>query len=95
MKLTNKKTVIVFPNMENKKEAINFLLKTNIPFQGIIRKPILFIAPSRYLKKYLDIYLPEHIAASTFNYKDSVTTKKIRLNDYINNFILNDKRTQF
>jgi len=69
MKLTNKKTVIVFPKLEDKKEAENFLLKMNIPFQGIVRKPVLFVAPSRYFKKYLDLYLPQHIAASTFNYK--------------------------
>lgn len=69
MKLTNKRTHLIFWNMEDKKQAIDFLLKTNCPFQGIIRKPVLSVAPSRYMKRYLDLYLPQHISASTFNYK--------------------------
>jgi len=69
MKLTNKRTHLVFGNMKDKRQAEDFLLKTNCPFQGVIRKPILTIAPSRYIKKDLDLYLPEHIAGTSFNYK--------------------------
>ncbi len=68
MKLTNKKTILVFKTMNDKKKAVDFLLKTNCNFQGIIRKPILFVAPSKYIKGYLDLYLPEHIAGTSFNY---------------------------
>ena len=69
MKITNKKTHLVFSTMEDKKQAIDFLLKMNIPFQGILKKPVLTVAPSRYLKGYLDLYLPSHIAGTSFNYK--------------------------
>jgi len=69
MKLTNKKTHLVFCTMEDKKQAENFLLALNLNFQGIVRKPVLTIAPSKYLKYYLDLYLPEHIAGTSFNYK--------------------------
>jgi len=69
IKITNKKTHLVFPSMEDKKQAVDFLLKMQIPFTGILKKPVLTVAPSRYLKGYLDLYLPEHIAGSSFNYK--------------------------
>jgi len=73
MKLTNKKTHLVFPCMEDKKTAVDFLLKMGIKFSGILRKPILTVAPSNYVRHYLDIYLPEHLAGSTFNYKKITT----------------------
>jgi len=69
IKITNKQTHLVFETMADKKEAENFLLKMNLPFSGIIRKPVLTVAPSRYLKNYLDLYLPQHIAGTSFNYK--------------------------
>ncbi len=69
MKLTNKRTVIIFQSLEDKRKAEDFLLAINYNFSGIVRKPILTVAPSKYLKGYLDLYLPEHIAATTFNYK--------------------------
>lgn len=68
-KITNKRTHLVFCNMKDKEQAVDFLLKMNIPFQGIIRKPVLTVAPSKYIKGYLDLYLPEHIAGTSFNYK--------------------------
>ena len=55
--------------MEDKKQAVDFLLKMGIPFTGIIRKPVLSVAPSKYIRQYLDLYLPEHIAATCFNIK--------------------------
>jgi len=69
MKLKNKRTHLVFSTMEDKKKAENFLLALKLNFQGIIRKPVLTIAPSKYLKHYLDLYLPAHIAGTSFNYK--------------------------
>jgi hypothetical protein len=69
MKLINKQTHLVFETMQDKKSAVDFLLKMEIPFRGILRKPVLTLAPSRYLKNYLDLYLPQHIAGSSFNYK--------------------------
>lgn len=71
MKITNKRTHLVFQNMEDKRKAEDFLLATNCNFQGIVRKPVLTVAPSKYLKLYLDLYLPEHIAGTSFNYKMS------------------------
>lgn len=55
--------------MEDKKTAVDFLLKMGINFSGILRKPVLTVAPSNYVKHYLDLYLPEHLAGSTFKYK--------------------------
>jgi len=69
MKITNKKTHLIFSTIEDKNKAIDFLLSLNLNFQGIVRKPVITVAPSVYLKKYLDLYLSSHIAGSTFNYK--------------------------
>lgn len=68
-KITNKRTYIRFQNMEDKRQAEDFLLSLKVKFQGIVRKPILTVAPSLYLKKYLDLYLPEHTAATCYNFK--------------------------
>lgn len=70
MKLTNKRTHLVFSNMEDKKKAVDFLLAINCNFSGILRKPVLTVAPSKYMKKHLDLYLPDHIAGTSFNYKN-------------------------
>jgi hypothetical protein len=70
MKLTNKKTHLVFRSLDDKRKAEDFLLKMNINFQGIIRKPILTVSPSKYIRYYLDLYLPEHIAGTSFNIKN-------------------------
>ena len=70
MKLTNKRTHLIFGSMADKRQAEDFLLKTNCNFQGIVRKPVLTVAPSKYIKGYLDLYLPEHIAGTSFNYKN-------------------------
>ncbi len=69
MKLTNKKTHLIFYCMADKIQAEDFLLKMNVNFSGIIGKPVLTIAPSKYIKQDLDLYLPEHIAGTSFNYK--------------------------
>lgn len=71
MKLTHKRTHLIFPTMEDKRKAEDFLLKLGVNFQGILRKPVLTVAPSKYIKGYLDLYLPDHIAGSSFNYKPS------------------------
>ncbi len=70
MKITNKRTHLLFRSIKDKETAITFLLGMNIPFEGILRKPYLSVAPSKYVKGYLDLYLPEHIAATSFNYKN-------------------------
>lgn len=69
VKITNKKTHLIFYNNEEKELAVDFLLKMKIPFTGILKKPVLTVAPSKYLKNFLDLYLPTHIAGSSFNYK--------------------------
>jgi len=69
LKITNKRTHLIFSNIEDKNKAIDFLLKMNINFQGILKNPVLTVAPSKYIGQYLDLYLPQHIAGSTFNYK--------------------------
>jgi len=55
--------------MSDKNKAIDFLLLTNEKFQCVAKKPIVIVKPELYFKKYLDLYLPSHIAGSTFNYK--------------------------
>jgi len=69
VKITNKKTHLIFEGMEDKKQAVDFLLKMNIPFTGLLKKPVLTVAPSKYKKQHLDLYLPSHIAGTSFNYK--------------------------
>ena len=71
MKLTNKETHLLFNSMQDKSKAVDFLLKMGIKFRGLLNKPVLTVAPSNYCKHYLDLYLPEHIGGSTFNYKQS------------------------
>jgi len=75
MKKTNKRTWMVFSSMQDKRQAEDFLLAMNINFSGIIRKPVISVAPSKYIKQYLDLYLPDHIAATTFNVKANNNTQ--------------------
>lgn len=71
LKITNKRTHLIFQSMADKRKAEDFLLAMKYNFSGIVRKPVLSIAPKLYLKSYLDLYLPEHIAGTSFNYKIS------------------------
>ena len=69
IKITGKRTYMVFPSINEKRAAEDFLLKRDVPFQGIVRKPVLSVAPSNYVKHDLDLYLNDHIAATCFNFK--------------------------
>lgn len=68
-KITHKRTHLVFKSIEDKRKAEDFLLAMKYNFSGIVRKPILTVATSKYKKGYLDLYLPEHIGITTFNFK--------------------------
>lgn len=68
-KLINKRTHLIFPDMGKMREAQDFLFALNVNFTGILKKPVLSVAPSLYKKHDLDLYLPSHVAGSSFNYK--------------------------
>ena len=66
---TNKKTNMVFETKQAKNDAVDTLLSMNVKFTASVKYPVLSVSPSVYLRKYLDLYLPEHIAASSFTQK--------------------------
>jgi len=69
MKYTAKRTHIIFVSNTDKQDAIDFLLSVKLPFESTVNKPYLSVAPSNYIKGYLDLYLPNHIAFTHFNLK--------------------------
>lgn len=59
----------MFKSIEDKKQAIDFLLAMKLPFTGILHKPFVSISANNYKRNDLDLYLPEHIGLTSFNYK--------------------------
>lgn len=65
-KYTNKKTHLVFNSNEDRKKAEDFLFYLKCSFKGILKKPVLIINAAKYMFYDLDLYLPEHKAATFF-----------------------------
>jgi len=68
-KITSKKTIMFFLSKEKQKEAEDFLLKLNVNFRAALVNNWVEVAPTVYKKQCLDLYLPEHLGISTFNFK--------------------------
>jgi len=69
IKITSKKTIMFFISKEKQKEAEDFLLKMNIKFRAALVNNWVEVAPKVYKKQCLDLYLPQHLGVSQFNYK--------------------------
>lgn len=68
-KTTNKKTIMFFISKESQKDAEDFLLKMNIKFRAALVNNWIEVSPIVYNKKFLSLYLPDHLGVSTFNIK--------------------------
>lgn len=68
-KITSKKTIMFFIDKAAQKDCEKFLIKLNVKFRAALVNKWVEVAPSAYVKNNLDLYLPNHLALSTFNIK--------------------------
>jgi hypothetical protein len=68
---TNRKTVLLFNNKEQRTKAVDYLLGINEPFNTIRGNGVVIVKAATYKKYCLDLVFNEAAIYSSFTYKHS------------------------